>query len=421
MINGVTYTGVTCSVATPCQTAGVDPNFLSAYTAVWNVDIQRAITNNVTVDVAYVGNHGFNEETIVDRNQPKLGAGWDASAVGNCLGSMPLYNKCTPDATAEVGQYTNIFPYLSQIDIATNGDFSNYNALQATLQARNYHGLGLIAGYTFAHALSIADTNSTDSSNLLPTDKNNLRLGYGNSNYDIRQRFTLSPNYRIPGMKSPGQMLEGWSINAIITLQTGLPWTAADLTTVDWLEPAKQNSSIGAGSYQFWNYSGSPSAFTGSNSDSVLRRPCRLHPLRFRRQRSGACTAAGSLRRRRTTQTVALAALANSACYIQNGGVLTPPAFGTLGDAGHGSSRTKLRQRGLLVTSCGSLRNDTCAVPCGILQSLQSGRLCAVTLPVPIHLQGLWVRYLHATPDSTNPVLGSGGPRHIQFGLKLTY
>jgi hypothetical protein len=25
------------------------------------------------------------------------------------------------------------------------------------------------------------------------------------------------------------------------------------------------------------------------------------------------------------------------------------------------------------------------------------------------------------TPDSANPVLGSGGPRHIQFGLKLTF
>ena len=26
-----------------------------------------------------------------------------------------------------------------------------------------------------------------------------------------------------------------------------------------------------------------------------------------------------------------------------------------------------------------------------------------------------------STPDLSNPVLGSGGPRHIQFGLKLTF
>jgi hypothetical protein len=29
--------------------------------------------------------------------------------------------------------------------------------------------------------------------------------------------------------------------------------------------------------------------------------------------------------------------------------------------------------------------------------------------------------YSTATPDSGNAVLGSGGPRHIQFGLRLTY
>ncbi len=29
--------------------------------------------------------------------------------------------------------------------------------------------------------------------------------------------------------------------------------------------------------------------------------------------------------------------------------------------------------------------------------------------------------YATNTPDSTNAVLGSGGPRHIQFGLKLTF
>ena len=29
--------------------------------------------------------------------------------------------------------------------------------------------------------------------------------------------------------------------------------------------------------------------------------------------------------------------------------------------------------------------------------------------------------YAKNTPDSANPVLGSGGPRHIQFGLKLAF
>ena len=38
-----------------------------------------------------------------------------------------------------------------------------------------------------------------------------------------------------------------------------------------------------------------------------------------------------------TLQGLALAALTNAGCYMQNGGVLTPPAYGTVGNAGKGT------------------------------------------------------------------------------------
>ena len=50
-------------------------NFHEAYAAEWNLDIQRAITNNLTVSVAYVGNHGFDQFTHIDQNQRPLGVG----------------------------------------------------------------------------------------------------------------------------------------------------------------------------------------------------------------------------------------------------------------------------------------------------------------------------------------------------------
>ena len=62
----------------------------------------------------------------------------------------------------------------------------------------------------------------------MPTDKNHLGLDYGNGAMDVRDRFTFAPTYNIPGFKSPGEMLEGWSVNAIVVLQSGFPWTAAD-------------------------------------------------------------------------------------------------------------------------------------------------------------------------------------------------
>ena len=69
--------------------------------------------------------------------------------------------------------------------------------------------------------LSASRTRISKAAPTVVTDKNNLLLNYGNSASDLRHRFTFSPSYAIPGMKSPGQMLEGWSVSSIVVLQSG--------------------------------------------------------------------------------------------------------------------------------------------------------------------------------------------------------
>ncbi len=84
-INGTIYAGQICAptgVGTgPCAVAAVDPNFLDPYSIQWNLDIQRAITNNLTLDVAYVGNHGADEMAQIDLNQPPLGTGYTPAVI----------------------------------------------------------------------------------------------------------------------------------------------------------------------------------------------------------------------------------------------------------------------------------------------------------------------------------------------------
>ena len=43
----------------PAVTGAMNPNLHQPYAAEWNPDIQRAITNKLTLDVAYVGDHGY--------------------------------------------------------------------------------------------------------------------------------------------------------------------------------------------------------------------------------------------------------------------------------------------------------------------------------------------------------------------------
>ncbi len=444
-IGGTTYTGHTCLPAappfngTPCSTGAMDPNLRQPFAAEWNLDIQRAITNKLTVDVAYVGDHGYDIENMIDLNQPALGTGWPApvASPANNTYTCITTNVCKPNTAAELaaGKYTSIFPYLSSINESTNGDFSNYNALQMTLQARDYHGLSFLSGYTFGHALSEkpndADPTDTSGATILQSDKNNLRLNYGSSPNDIRHRFTFSPTYTIPGMKSPAQMLEGWSVNAIVTVQTGLRWSPSDTTSVDWLGTGeKSNTSIPVGVVQYWNYTGPTSAFSNTSQHPIpcygVLGGCTPYTsssyvgtaIQTACQNSAQAPYAGNAQ----LQGLALAALANAACYIQNGGVLTPPAYGTLGDAGAGYfAGPTYKNVDFSVLKLWKFKERYSAqFRLEFFNLLNRTDFSAPGSNPSSGLSGGF-GYATSTPDSTNAVLGSGGPRHIQFGLKLSF
>ncbi len=435
LINGVTYTGVTCSQTsdtvngkanngTPCTVTTIDPGFRYPRVLEWSVDVQRAIAKGLAVDVAYVANFGWHETSGAQLNMPAFGAGWTQAAINTCLASAPAFGSCKPDATKEVGQYTTIFPYLSFITQNQSYSKSNYNALQVTANQRAFHGLSFIAGYTFSHSLD----NSTDGS---PYNPLNLNQYYGSGVADIRNRFSFSPTYQIPGRKSPGQMLEGWSINAILLMQGGTPWTPND--TVSSTEDISGTGN-GSGGAQYWNYSGPKSdfrpgrtpipcyggSFSGctafASAPAAVQQACTTAATA---PYGGASTQQGQL---------ALASMANFGCYAQANGVLTPAAYGTLGNLGKGSfigpvyynidmslsKLWKIKERYTAQFRFETFntfnRVDLTPTPTSTSPSAGfSGQFgCACT-----------------TPDTgnrhLNPVLGSGGPRHIQFGLKLTF
>ena len=106
---------------------------------------------------------------------------------------------------------------------------SNYNGLQVTLNARNYHGLSMVAGYTYSHASDDVGANwDFGYGSGLPQNASQRRAEYANSDFDIRHRLTVSLTYAIPGRKGFGQMREGWEINTITTLESPQYWGPMD-------------------------------------------------------------------------------------------------------------------------------------------------------------------------------------------------
>ncbi len=121
----------------PCSIGGVAPDIHAPYATEWNLAVQHAFTKSLTLEVAYVGNHGTDLYFMKDLNQPapgiKNGTGVNGSAEQI---RRPYYNQ---------------YPYLGQVKWLNNQDTSNFAGLESTLTQRMAHGLLLTAGYTYSH------------------------------------------------------------------------------------------------------------------------------------------------------------------------------------------------------------------------------------------------------------------------------
>jgi len=439
----------------PCEVYGVDPDIRTPYVNNWNIDIQRAITNNLSIDIGYVGNHGSKLLGKLNINQPAPGAGWTAAAIQDCHNSAPAYDNCNPDTNAEQAAQpftahcanlintgsgplgpkrsggpfnpsNSCFSYLNYITMIQNNYDSNYNGMQVTLTGRNFHGLSFTSGYTFSHALGMASDQGTAANFPAPTNSyGNLRQQlYANTDFDIRHRFTLSMNYAIPGRKGFGQLLAGWSINSIVMIQSGLPWGLSDGSN-DF-----SGTNVGAAQAQNlgeqWNFFGNASDFTPvhgwTDTNGGWANGGGGLPF-FPGTSNSACltkaTAMGEM---------AVASLTNLGCYAVGTSVLIPPAFGSYGttaqnlwrDAGFKNwdmsvsklftikERVKAQFR---VELFNVLHHPQFSNPSG-------GPGGGIQDPTsqPFGFVGL-------TPDtySSNPQLGSGGARAMQLGLKILF
>jgi hypothetical protein len=102
---------------------------------------------------------------------------------------------------------------------------STYNALQATLRVQGSHGLSGFAGYTFSKSLDDASDgiDYNFSTVALPQNSFNLPAERGPSNFDTRQRFTAAFTYQIPRLGTSKRLADGWQLNTIFTAQSGRP------------------------------------------------------------------------------------------------------------------------------------------------------------------------------------------------------
>ncbi len=396
---------VQCSSASPCNTFAMNRNFRTPYVENWTLGIQHAFSGKLGVDVSYVGNHAVKLPGVVDLNQPAAGSGWTPPAI--------LAGAADPDAEAAARPFTlnGKFPYLALINYLSNFYGSTYHGLQTTFTGRNYHGLDFVAGYTFSHALDDLSSNWVA---FLPKDSANPLLDHASGDEDIRHRFTFSITYTLPEKKTKSQLLEGWQVNTIITLQSGQPWNVND----------QSFDFSGTGELaDRWNFFGNPSDFKSQGPNGL--------PF-FAPGASSACTAK-ALALDGGSPGLNTAALNLGGCYVNGNSMLLPPALGTFGTMGRNIFRDTgfhnvdlsvsksfiFRERlkaQFRVETFNIFNHPNFANPNGGTSTYGQG---ATADPSQAGAFGCGC----ATPDNAafNPVLGSGSNRAIQLGLKFIF
>jgi hypothetical protein len=421
--NGVVFGSnpVNCDPVTgaPCSILGMDRNLKTPYVSNWTVNIQHSFTPNLVLEVAYVGNHGSRLVGIRDINQPTVGAGWDAAAIQACIDAA--FQGCAgatdPAAEQAARPFNGTFPYLAQVFQMGNIYRSNYNGLQTTLTSRNYHGLSTVVGYTYSHSLDQVGANWDFGAGLgLPTDATHTNREYASSDFDIRHRFTWSLNYLLPGKDGYGQLLKGWQVNSIISLYGAQPFGVMDAGT--------DVSGTGELISDRWDFFGNPKDFK-STPVGIPYFPGSGDPA----NPSNAACGAQALALDGGTIGNASYALAAFGCYANGNSILISPPLGTFGTMG----RNIFRDTGFKNVDLSVAKNFKWGERLGAQFRAEFFNIFNhPNFANPFGGQNGWAHNdpssgsfgcSCATPDvaASNPVIGSGGARAVQLGLKFTF
>jgi Carboxypeptidase regulatory-like domain/TonB dependent receptor len=169
------------------------------YSNQWNVSVADQFAENMSFQVAYVGNHGVNlwREEGINYFDPTLGA--------------------RPN------------PNFGNITLEGNSGFSSYNALQLSFIRRaGKAGLMFQANYTYGHAIDSVEDQGLFASD--PQNLNDIAAERGNGSGDVRQNLTFNLLYNVPlgeghRFLSSGfgsKVVSGWRVSTLGILRTGV-------------------------------------------------------------------------------------------------------------------------------------------------------------------------------------------------------
>jgi len=123
----------------------------------------------------------------------------------------------------------NAAGYSSITELVSNVN-SNYNAMVIEVLNRSLHSIQFDANYTWSHALDFAqNADSEGTTNGWYDPYSNPRINYGNSQFNVPNRFVAYALYNFPNLHTSNwvkYLANDWNIDETFQAQNGLPYTA---------------------------------------------------------------------------------------------------------------------------------------------------------------------------------------------------
>ncbi|HEY3136508.1 MAG TPA: carboxypeptidase regulatory-like domain-containing protein [Blastocatellia bacterium] len=234
------------SLANPFQAGFVSPpstgvggglttafrKWITPFNQQWNLNIQRALTRDMIVEVAYVGSRG--EHIWINRNRNAVDTKYLSMGTDlDTLVTNPFFGKISgigAQSTVRKSQLLRPFPHYTDITRFRDpiGD-SIYHAFTVRVDKRFSHGLLVQGSYTISK--SIDDVTERFSGRSALIDPNNLSLSRSVSDEDRPQVLKINFVYQLPfgqGRKWLGHgpfaaVFGNWQFSGIGNFQAGRP------------------------------------------------------------------------------------------------------------------------------------------------------------------------------------------------------
>ncbi|HEX5082356.1 MAG TPA: TonB-dependent receptor [Blastocatellia bacterium] len=184
---------------------------LTPYAQSYSLNVERALTSSVVLEVGYAGSRGIHIPVFFNVNEVQPGSGSNASR----RLIQPLNN-------------------IPNINIAQYRNSSSYNSLQTKVVKRFSGGSNFLFSYTFGKSLDYGGSPASGGGAVGGAQTyTNVKAGRGPSGYDVKHRAVFSSVYEVPFGKGKRWLnggplsfiLGGWQTTGIVTATSGRPFT----------------------------------------------------------------------------------------------------------------------------------------------------------------------------------------------------